>query len=78
MIYILRTLWAVFGIPVYLITCLAFFIGLISYPLIGIIYYIIHGTTDTMKWEVDTMAIFIERKYSKIKEQIEKLKKNDS
>lgn len=76
MIYLYRTLWAVFGIPVFLITCLVFFIGLISYPLIEIIYYIIHGTTDTMKWEVDTMALYIEKKYNKIKEKIEK--ENDS
>lgn len=74
MIYVYRTLWAVFGIPVYLITCLAFAIGFITYPLVGMIHYIIHGTVY-MDWEVDTMAIFIEKKYSKLKEQIEKTKR---
>jgi hypothetical protein len=71
MIYFYRTLWAVLGIPVYLITCLAFAIGFITYPLVGMIHYIIHGTVY-MDWEVDTMAMFIEKKYSKLKERLEK------
>ena len=73
MIYILRTLWAIGGIPAYLITCLAFAIGFITYPLVGMIHYIIHGTV-CMDWEVGTMAFYIERKYKHIRVLIEKLK----
>lgn len=74
--YVYRSLWALGAIPVHLICCILFVIGLVTYPLVGGIYYIIHGTTDTMKWEVDTMALYIEKKYNKIKEKIEK--ENDS
>lgn len=74
MIYILRTLWALFGIPVYLITCLAFALGFIAYPFIGCIYYIFHGSTDRMKFEVDTMSMYIEKKWNKVGKLIEKQK----
>ena len=74
MIYILRTLWAIGAIPVHLCNCLRFAIGLLTYPIVGGIYYIIHGSTDTMKWEVDTMAQFLSKKYSKLKDLIEKRK----
>ena len=77
MIYILRTLLAIGAIPIYLTCCLLFAIGFFSYPIIGGIYYIIHGENDTMKWEIDTMANLVSRKYNKIKEQIEKLKRNN-
>ena len=74
MIYILRTLWAIGSIPVHLFNCLIFAIGLLIYPIVCGIYYIIHGTNDDMKWEVDTMAYFVSKKYSNLKDLIEKQK----
>jgi hypothetical protein len=75
MVYIYRALWALGVIPFYLITCVAFFIGLLTYPLVCGVYYIIHGTNDAMKWEIDTMANAINRKYHKLKDLIENQKK---
>lgn len=74
MIYVYRTLYSLGAIPVLLFTCLLFSIGLLTYPIVGGIYYIIHGTIDTMKWEVDTMANCVSKKYSKLKDLIEKQK----
>ena len=72
MIYVYRTLWVIGAIPVFLFELYLFGIGLLTYPMVSGIYYIIHGTNDDMKWKSDTMANFVCEKYSKIKELIEK------
>jgi hypothetical protein len=72
MIYVYRTVWVIGTIPVFLFEWFLFYIGLLTYPMVSGIYYIIHGTNDDMKWKSDTMADFVCKKYSKIKELIEK------
>ena len=71
MIYIYKTLWAILGIPVWFISCFAFGISLLTYPLISLIYYTIYRRYD-MKWEVDTIADFIYKKYYGLKHKIKK------
>lgn len=73
MIYILRTLWVLFYIPIFLIECIAFLLGAIIYPLVVGIAYIKTGKESN--YSSGVMAMFIEKKYSKLKEQIEKTKR---
>lgn len=72
MIYVYRTLWAIGYIPVYICVLIAFLIGAITYPIVDVIDYIIHGATHNMKWDIGTMAFYIAEKYSKLKDLIEK------
>lgn len=74
MIYVYRTLWVIGAILVLLFACFLFGIGLLTYPMVSGIYYIIHGTNDDMKWKSDTMAYYVTKRYSKIKNLIEKRK----
>lgn len=74
MIYVYRTLYSLGAIPVYFFTCICFLVGLVTFPFVSSIYYVIHGSTSTMKWEVDTMANCVSKKYSKLKDLIEKQK----
>lgn len=73
MIYIYRTLWAIFYIPIFLMECVAFVIGCLSYPFIAFVYYVKHGSTIGLKWAVDTMAFWIEKKYQNLRTFIETL-----
>ena len=72
MIYVYRTVWVIGAIFVLLFACFLFGIGLLTYPMVSGIYYIIHGTNDDMKWKVDTMANFVCKRYAKIKVIIQK------
>jgi hypothetical protein len=72
MIYILRTLWVLFYIPVFLLECIAFLFGVIIYPLVVGIAYIITGKESD--YSSGMIAEKIEKGYSKLKERIEKLK----
>ena len=73
MIYVYRTMWVIGAIPVFLFEWFLFCIGLLTYPMVSGIYYIIHGTNDDMKWNADTMAYYVSKRYSKIKDLIEKV-----
>jgi hypothetical protein len=72
MIYILRTLWVLFYIPVFLLECIAFLFGVIIYPLVVGIAYII--TVKESDYSSGMIAEKIEKGYSKLKERIEKQK----
>ena len=72
MIYILRTLFALFYIPVFLMECVAFLLGVITYPLVEGIVYI--KTGKECDYSSGMMAEKIEKEYGKLKDKIEKLK----
>lgn len=75
MIYVYRTLWVIGAIPVFLFECFLFGLGLLTYPMVSGIYYIIHGTDDDVKWKPDTMAYYVSKWYSKIKVIMQKKKR---
>lgn len=76
MIYIYRTLCFLIGIVVYFITCVAFGISFITYPFVSGVYYIIHGSTDGMKFDIDTIPEYIVKQYKKLRDYIEKQNKH--
>lgn len=71
MIYILRTLFALFYIPIFLFEGIAFFFGVIIYPLVVGIAYIKTGKESD--YSSGMMAEYIEKVYCKLKDKIEKL-----
>ena len=72
MIYILRTLFALFYIPVFLMECVAFLLGVIIYPLVVGIAYI--KTGKECDYYAAMMAEYLEKIYGKLKDKIEKLR----
>ena len=73
MIYILRTLFALFYIPVFLMECTAFLFGVIIYPLVVGIAYIKTGKESD--YSSGIIAEKIEKEYGKLKDKIEKSKR---
>lgn len=69
MIYILRTIFALFYIPVFLLECIAFILGVIIYPLVEGIAYIKTGKESN--YSSGMMAEYIEKVYCKLKGKIE-------
>ena len=72
MIYLLRTLYALFYIPVFLVECVAFLFGVIIYPLVEGIAYIKTGKESN--YSSGMMAEYIEKVYCKLNDKIEKMK----
>jgi hypothetical protein len=72
MIYILRTLWVLFYIPVLLLECITFLLGVIIYPLVVGIAYIKTGKESD--YSSGVIAEKIGKVYGKLKDKIEKLK----
>ena len=72
MIYILRTLYALCYIPVFLMECFVFLLGVIIYPLVVGIAYIKTGKESD--YSSGMIAEKIEKVYGKLKDKIEKLK----
>ena len=70
MIYILRTLWVLFYIPIFLIECIAFLLGVIIYPFVVGIAYI--KTGNESNYSSGMIAEKIEKVYGKLKNKIEK------
>ena len=69
MIYLLRTLWVLFYIPVFLLECIAFLFGVIIYPLVVGIAYIKTGKESN--YSSGMIAEKIEKVYCKLKDKIE-------
>ena len=72
MIYILRTLWVLFYIPIFLLECIAFILGIFISPFVDSITYI--KTGEYGNYYAAMMAEYIEKEYGKLKDKIEKLK----
>lgn len=73
MIYILRTLYTLFYIPVFLLEGIVFLFGVIIYPLVVGIAYIKTGKESN--YSSGVMAEYIEKIYGKLKDKIEKTKR---
>lgn len=72
MIYILRTLYALFYIPIFMMECISFLLGVIIYPFVEGIAYIKTGKESD--YYAAIMAEYIQKVYGKLKDKIERLK----
>ena len=64
--YILRTLWLIGYIPVFIFIGILFFIMLIIYPLIGAFYFIKTGSWESCPFTPDYLPAYIDRKYEEL------------
>ena len=73
MIYIYRTLWVLAYVPVFVIESLCLLVGVILWPIIGAYHYIRKGTTANMKYTPDRLPFYIDGKWQRLGQHIEKL-----
>ena len=59
MIYIIRLLWILFYIPLFVIEAIIFSILVIAYPIVGIFYFVKNGEWD-FDYEVVNIVMFID------------------
>lgn len=77
MIYIFRALWLVVYVPVYVMESFAFLLGVIIYPFVAGSFYVKYGTAKGITYKPERMAGYIDWKYKKLGQLIEKLKDDD-
>lgn len=61
--YILRTLWLIGYMLVFVLACTCFFIMIFIYPLIGALYFIKTGNCENIPFTPDDLPDFINKKY---------------
>lgn len=64
--YILRTLWLIGYIPVFMLTLVCFFIMMFAYQLVRAFYFIKEGNCEGIPFSPDSLAIYIDEKYRKL------------
>ena len=64
--YILRTLWLIGYIPVFILTAITFLAMIFVYPLIGAFYFIKTGDCENCSFTPDVLASFMDNKYKKL------------
>ena len=64
--YILRTLWLIGYIPVFIFTCIIFLVMLFVYPYAGIFYFIKTGSCENCPFLPPSLPIYIDNKYKKL------------
>ena len=64
--YILRTLWLIGYIPIFIFIGILFFIMLIIYPLIGAFYFIKTGSLESCPFTPDSLPAYIDKKYEEL------------
>ena len=70
MIYIIRLLWILFYIPLFVIEAIIFGVLVIAYPIVGIFYFVKNGEWD-FDYEVVNIVMFIDDKYKQLLEKCE-------
>ena len=63
--YILRTLWVIGYIPVFILTAITFLVMIFIYPLIEAFYFIKTGDCENCPFTPDVLAACIDNKYKK-------------
>ena len=69
MIYFLRILWVLFYIPVFLLECITFLLGIFISPFVDGIVYI--KTGEYKDFNPGIISEYIEKEYDKLKDKIE-------
>lgn len=64
--YILRTLWLIGYIPVFIFTCIIFLVMTFVYPLAGAFYFIKTGSCENCPFLPNSLPIYIDDKYKKL------------
>lgn len=64
--YILRILWLIGYIPVFICESVCFSIMWFVYPLVGAFYFIKEGTCESVPFYCDSLATYIDKKYRKL------------
>lgn len=64
--YILRTLWLIGYIPVFIFECIVFVVMVFVYPLIGAFYFIKTADCENCPFTPDVLAGFIDNKYKEL------------
>ena len=64
--YILRTLWLIGCIPVYIFTVILSFVTFLTYPLIGAFYFIKTGSCENGPFIPISILIYVNEKYKKL------------
>lgn len=69
--YILRTLWLIIGVPVFIIMSICFVMMIIIYTLAGAFYFIKTGSCENIPFSVDVISEAIRNRYFKLLKHIE-------
>ena len=64
--YILRTLWLIGYIPVFIFECIIFLIMIFVYPLAGAFYFIKTGSCENCPFIPSSLYIYIDKKYKEL------------
>ena len=64
--YILRTLWVIGYIPVFIFECIVFLIMLFAFPLILEFYFIKTGSYENCPFIPPSLPIYIDDKYKEL------------
>ena len=64
--YILRTLWLIGYIPVFIFECIIFLIMIFVYPLAGAFYFIKTGSCENCPFIPPSLYIYIDKKYKEL------------
>ena len=64
--YILRTLWLIGYIPIFIFTCIIFLVMLFVYPLAGAFYFIKTGSCENCPILPISLPIYIDNKYREL------------
>ena len=68
--YILRTLWLIGYIPIFISMVTCFFIMLFMYPLVGAFYFIKTGNCEDIPFSPDFLPTYIDKKYRELLEYL--------
>lgn len=64
--YILRILWLIDYIPVFIFVCACFLIMIFTYPLVGAFYFIKTGNCEDIPFTPDFLCGYIDNNYRKL------------
>ena len=64
--YILRTLWLIGYMPVFIFACIIFFVMLFAYPLAGAFYFIKTGSWENCPFIPPSLSVYICKKYDEL------------
>ena len=65
--YILRTLWLIGYIPVFIFTSIVFLLMILAYPLVGAFYFIKTGSVNNCPFTPDFIPVYIlDKKYREL------------
>ena len=71
MIYICRFIWLIGYVPLFILECIMIFILLLTYPFVGVFYFIKTGSCENIPYYFITPVMDLDDRYKKLLLKIE-------